>query len=107
MSRAAAARRCSARGSAAGGRRGRRRQDAPLAAAEAGGVAGLVGVPLGLAVVAEVVPASRPLAAEHGAGGAARGDHGVRAVGAGAPTGVLEKKFNYFISNTYPPKKIP
>jgi hypothetical protein len=53
-----------------------------------GHVAGLVGVPLGLAVVAEAVAASGAIAGDAGAGGAAGGDHGVRAVGARAPAGV-------------------
>ena len=45
----------------------------------------LVGVPLGLAVVAEGVAAAGPLARDARARRAAGGDDGVRAVGAGAP----------------------
>lgn len=53
-----------------------------------GHVTGLVGVPLRLAVVAEVAAAPRPLALQLGAAGTPRGHHRIAAVRRGAPARV-------------------
>ena len=64
---------------------GRGRAEGLLVPLGPGGVASLVGMPFGLAVVAKRVAAPRTLALDFGARCAARSDDGVGTVGARAP----------------------